>query len=47
MFPSHVYSAGGGAKNPVWSELRARALGISLSYAAQTDASVGVATLAG
>lgn len=47
MFPTHVYSAGGGAKNPVWSKIRARALGISLSDAAQTEASVGVATLAG
>ncbi|MEL7106537.1 MAG: FGGY-family carbohydrate kinase [Pseudomonadota bacterium] len=47
IFPTHVYSAGGGAQNPVWRAIRECALGLPLSEAPQTEASVGVATLAG
>lgn len=46
VFPTHVYSAGGGAKNSAWRAIRERALGLALSEASETEASVGVATLA-
>ncbi len=44
-YPTHVFTAGGGAQNSVWSALRAIALGVTPSPAQFTEASVGVAKL--
>ena len=41
-----VYTAGGGAKNPVWTELRQRALGVPVAPSAQAEAAFGSALLA-
>lgn len=43
---TEVLTAGGGAVNPVWTRLRARALGVSVRSAAQGEASYGAALLA-
>ncbi|MEM9393178.1 MAG: FGGY-family carbohydrate kinase [Pseudomonadota bacterium] len=45
-FPKMVLTAGGGAKNDTWTELRARALQQKPLMAAEPEASVGVAKLA-
>ena len=45
--PHIIYSAGGGAKNPVFGEIRARALGMQPLAAEQDEAAVGAARLAG
>jgi D-ribulokinase len=42
-----VYSAGGGAKNPTWTAIRQRCLGVPVETAAQTEAAYGSAVLAG
>lgn len=39
-------SAGGGAKNPVWTELRRRELGVPVLESAQAEAAYGSALLA-
>jgi sugar (pentulose or hexulose) kinase len=44
--PCEVMTTGGGARNPVWTRLRERALGLPLRQAKQTDAAFGVARLA-
>ncbi|CCD99492.1 FGGY-family carbohydrate kinase [Bradyrhizobium sp. STM 3809] len=41
-----VISIGGGARNPAWTEIRARIIGAPVSVAAQTEASYGAALLA-
>ena len=41
-----VVSAGGGAKNTVWQQMRERALGVPVSVANHTDAAFGSARLA-
>lgn len=46
-FPTRVLTAGGGAQNPVWTALRAEALGVAPQIASEPEASVGVAKLAG
>jgi len=43
---SQVYTAGGGAHNAVWTEIRARCLGIPVQASAQIDAAHGTALLA-
>jgi sugar (pentulose or hexulose) kinase len=42
----HVFTAGGGAKNPAWTQIRDRLLGVPVSLAAQTEAAYGTAILA-
>jgi hypothetical protein len=44
--PVRVVSIGGGAANPAWTRLRARALGIPVVAAAQQEAAYGAARLA-
>ena len=44
-YPARILSAGGGAKNPVLSEIRSRRLGMLPQPAPQTDAAVGVAMI--
>lgn len=41
-----VQTAGGGAKNPVWTRIRARHLGVPVARAAHTEAAYGAALLA-
>ncbi|KWV46223.1 carbohydrate kinase [Bradyrhizobium macuxiense] len=41
-----VISIGGGARNDAWTEIRRRALGVSVTVAEQTEASYGAALLA-
>jgi xylulokinase len=42
---SHVYTAGGGAKNMTWSAIRARRLQVPILPSAQTEAAYGTALL--
>ena len=41
--PARVLTVGGGARNEAWAAIRARALGVPVERAAQTEASVGLA----
>ncbi|KAL4452139.1 hypothetical protein ABPG75_007801 [Micractinium tetrahymenae] len=43
---TRVLTAGGGAKNPVWTELRQRELGVPVSASLQAEAAYGSALLA-
>lgn len=43
--PRRVFTAGGGAKNPVWTAMRERLLGVPVEQADEAEASVGVARL--
>jgi sugar (pentulose or hexulose) kinase len=43
---TQVYTAGGGAKNAVWMEMRSRHLGVPVLRSAQTEAAYGTALLA-
>ncbi len=43
---THVYTAGGGAKNEVWQELRSRHLQVTVERSPQTEAAYGAALLA-
>ena len=43
---TQVYSAGGGAQNPVWTAIRARHLSVPVLTSAQTEAAYGTALLA-
>ena len=45
-FPNAVFSAGGGAGNPAFTEIRAEALGILPACAEHVEAAIGVARLA-
>lgn len=42
----HVFTAGGGAKNLVWSKIRQKHLGVSVKLATNTQAAYGTALLA-
>ncbi|MFD2110361.1 FGGY-family carbohydrate kinase [Thiorhodococcus fuscus] len=44
--PTRVLSVGGGARNPVWTHLRARRLGIPVIQAERQEAALGAAQLA-
>ena len=44
--PIHVYTAGGGAKNAVWSKIRQRQLKVPVKLAENTDAAYGTALIA-
>eukprot|EP00884_Botryococcus_braunii_P014141 jgi/Botrbrau1/22728/Bobra.0132s0066.1 len=41
-----VYTAGGGAKNEVWTQIRAAKLGVAVEPSPQTEAAYGAAVLA-
>ncbi len=43
--PAPVFTAGGGARNPVWTAIRARVMGCDIGTAAHTEAAVGTARL--
>ncbi|MBD2463983.1 FGGY-family carbohydrate kinase [Oscillatoria sp. FACHB-1407] len=43
---TQVYTAGGGAKNTVWSQMRSRHLGVPILPSAHTEAAYGTALLA-
>jgi sugar (pentulose or hexulose) kinase len=43
---TRVETAGGGARNPVWTRIRARLLGVPVARAAHTEAAYGAALLA-
>ena len=43
---SRVLTVGGGARNPAWTRIRARTLGVPVTIAAQTEAAYGSARLA-
>ncbi|EBA13996.1 FGGY-family carbohydrate kinase [Roseobacter sp. CCS2] len=43
--PTRLYTAGGGAQNPVWTAIRARVLGITPAHSDQTEACIGIARL--
>lgn len=43
--PTELYTAGGGAQNPVWTRIRARNLGLEIRDAGACEASVGIARL--
>lgn len=43
--PSVLFTAGGGASNPVWTTIRERVLGRKIQTATQTEAAVGIARL--
>jgi D-ribulokinase len=43
---TQVYTAGGGAQNPVWTQLRSQQLGVRVEAAPQTEAAYGAAVLA-
>jgi sugar (pentulose or hexulose) kinase len=45
-FPNRVFTAGGGANNPVWTEIRARALKLPIGEMEQSEAAVGAAKIA-
>ncbi|WP_424975665.1 FGGY-family carbohydrate kinase [Dinoroseobacter sp. S124A] len=45
--PTQLYTAGGGAQNPVWTQIRARCLGLEIRDAGDCEASVGIARLIG
>jgi sugar (pentulose or hexulose) kinase len=45
--PTTIFSAGGGAQNPTFTKLRAKALGLPISNSSQTEAAIGAAYLAG
>lgn len=44
-YPTAIFTAGGGAINETWNQIRARKLGLSPKLAQQTEAAFGVATL--
>ena len=43
---TRVYTAGGGAKNPIWNKIRQRYLKVPVTKATQTEAAYGTALLA-
>jgi len=45
-YPTRVYSAGGGAVNETWRQIRERRLGVPVRRATHTEAAYGVALLA-
>lgn len=45
VFPSRIFTAGGGAANDTWTRIRARVLGVHPEKADQSEAAIGVARL--
>lgn len=45
-YPTRVFSVGGGARNPAWSRIRERVLGVPLVEPVRQDAAYGTALLA-
>lgn len=45
-YPTRVYTAGGGAANPIWTRIRARLIGADMVPARQQEAAYGAADLA-
>lgn len=45
LWPEAVFTAGGGAKNPIWTAIRERILGMPLTSATDGEAAVGTARL--
>ncbi len=45
-FPDAIYSAGGGARNPAFTDIRAKALGVLPACATNVEAAIGVAHVA-
>ncbi|MGX9355186.1 hypothetical protein ACS3SW_08505 [Roseobacteraceae bacterium S113] len=45
-YPSRIFTAGGGAQNEAWTDIRAAQLGTTPLKAQDTEASIGVARLA-
>ena len=43
--PTTIFSAGGGAQNPMFTKFRAKALGLPISNSSQTEAAIGAAHL--
>ncbi len=43
--PRRIFSAGGGARNPVFTQIRARYLGLTPENAAETEAAIGAARI--
>ncbi|MEL6594694.1 MAG: FGGY-family carbohydrate kinase [Pseudomonadota bacterium] len=43
--PSQLFTAGGGAQNQIWTQIRARVLGIEPKEADQSEAAIGIARL--
>ena len=43
---SQVYTAGGGARNPAWAQMRQRMLGVPVVASSQAEAAYGAALLA-
>lgn len=46
VWPTVVYTAGGGSRNKVWSLMRAQKLGVRVENAVHSEASIGTARLA-
>jgi sugar (pentulose or hexulose) kinase len=46
VWPTVIYTAGGGSRNDVWSLMRAEKLGITVEKAVHSEASIGAARLA-
>jgi sugar (pentulose or hexulose) kinase len=44
--PAQVYTAGGGARNPAWTDIRQRLLGVPVVASPQAEAAYGAALLA-
>ncbi|MEM9966782.1 MAG: FGGY-family carbohydrate kinase [Pseudomonadota bacterium] len=47
IFPEALFTAGGGARNAAWTQIRARQLGITPSPSRYTEAAIGAAMLVG
>ena len=45
-YPSRVLTTGGGARNPVWTAIRERVLGVPVATVERADASTGMALTA-
>jgi sugar (pentulose or hexulose) kinase len=43
--PKVIYTAGGGASNPVWTAIRKRVMGLDIQSPIETEAAVGIARL--
>jgi sugar (pentulose or hexulose) kinase len=43
--PDVIYTAGGGASNPIWGAIRTRVIGVKIESPKETEAAVGIARL--
>ena len=43
--PKAIYTAGGGASNPVWTAIRKHVMGLDIQTRIETEAAVGIARL--